>query len=155
MVEDIKLRVLNKLATLNKRIEFIERPGFSIEAPISFCHGDLTFSNMIFGNDIYLIDFLDCFVESYWMDIIKLRQDLVYHWCLLYNKIETVKLFNIFNYMNNRINDVFEEEIKSQNFKILEFINILRLEPYLPVDKKYILDIILEKNEIFNSAALR
>ena len=48
--------------------------------PVGTCHGDLTFSNILFnGNNYYLIDFLDSFIESPLLDIVKLRQDTA--WC--------------------------------------------------------------------------
>lgn len=55
-----------------------------IELPIGICHGDLTFSNILFnGNNYYLIDFLDSFIESPLLDIIKIRQDSAYLWSQL------------------------------------------------------------------------
>ncbi len=52
-----------------------------IELPIGECHGDLTFSNILFnGNNYYLIDFLDSFVESPLLDMVKLRQDTCFKW---------------------------------------------------------------------------
>ena len=60
----------------------------SMKIPQTFCHGDLTFTNIIFNkNRLYYIDFLDCFIDSFLCDLIKLKQDLYYHWsldCLLY-----------------------------------------------------------------------
>ena len=42
-----------------------------IKIPIGICHGDLTFSNILFnGNNYYLIDFLDSFIEYPLMDIV-------------------------------------------------------------------------------------
>ena len=53
----------------------------SIKLPIGRCHGDLTFSNILFnGNNYYLIDFLDSFIESPLIDIVKLRQDSSFMW---------------------------------------------------------------------------
>ena len=56
--------------------------------PVGTCHGDLTFSNILFnGNNYYLIDFLDSFIESPLLDIVKIRQDTAYLWStLMYNK---------------------------------------------------------------------
>ena len=40
------------------------------------CHGDLTLSNLIFkNNEIYCIDFLDSFIDSPIIDLVKLKQD--------------------------------------------------------------------------------
>lgn len=52
--------------------------------PVGKCHGDLTFSNILFnGNNYYLIDFLDSFVESPLLDIVKIRQDSAFLWSQL------------------------------------------------------------------------
>ncbi|ECP8884459.1 hypothetical protein FU552_08840, partial [Campylobacter jejuni] len=51
--------------------------------PIGYCHGDLTFSNILFQNQhIILIDFLDNFIETPLQDIVKLRQDTRHKWSL-------------------------------------------------------------------------
>jgi len=48
--------------------------------PQTFCHGDLTFSNILFQkNRLYFIDFLDCFIDSFLVDLVKLKQDLFYY----------------------------------------------------------------------------
>ncbi len=54
--------------------------------PCGRTHGDLTFSNIMFGlvsKRICLIDFLDSYIESPYMDYIKLRQDTQFKWSLL------------------------------------------------------------------------
>jgi serine/threonine protein kinase len=52
--------------------------------PRSLCHGDLTVENMLIKEDdsIVFIDFLDGDLESVWMDIAKLIQDLESGWSL-------------------------------------------------------------------------
>lgn len=56
--------------------------------PVGVCHGDLTFSNILFnGNNYYLIDFLDSFIEAPLLDIVKIRQDSAHLWSqLMYTK---------------------------------------------------------------------
>lgn len=55
-----------------------------MQLPVGLCHGDLTFSNILFnGNNYYLIDFLDSFVESPLLDIVKIRQDSAFLWSQL------------------------------------------------------------------------
>ena len=60
----------------------------TIEMPVGVCHGDLTFSNILFnGNNYYLIDFLDSFIEAPLLDIVKIRQDSAHLWSqLMYTK---------------------------------------------------------------------
>ncbi len=51
------------------------------DLPLGRCHGDLTFSNLLFGNgNIAVIDFNDTPVSSPIFDVIKLRQDAKFHW---------------------------------------------------------------------------
>ena len=123
--------------------------GDSAPLPASFCHGDMTLSNIIFAENIYLIDFLDSFVESYWIDLIKLRQDLVYFWSYSYYNLSSTKCLTIFNYLNNRLNDVFNAEIKNPIFQMLESINILRIEPYAPLDKQWLVEKMLVKTPYY------
>jgi tRNA A-37 threonylcarbamoyl transferase component Bud32 len=53
----------------------------SLECKIGYCHGDLTFENIIISNDqIYLIDFLDSYIESPIIDISKLLQEFDLNW---------------------------------------------------------------------------
>ena len=66
-----------------------------IEIPMGKCHGDLTFSNILFnGNNYYLIDFLDSFIESPLLDLVKIRQDSQYEWSrLMYEgEVDLVRL---------------------------------------------------------------
>ena len=57
----------------------------------TFCHGDLTFSNILFHkNRIFFLDFLDSYVDSFLCDIVKLKQDLYHMWSI---KIQNIKSF--------------------------------------------------------------
>lgn len=46
------------------------------------CHGDLTFGNMLWDGEgfLWVFDFLDTFLESPLMDLVKLRQDTLCRW---------------------------------------------------------------------------
>lgn len=54
------------------------------DLPQSECHGDLTLENMLIGADgrVHLIDFDVPDISSLWMDVGKLYQDLIGHWCI-------------------------------------------------------------------------
>lgn len=57
-----------------------------IQIPIGKCHGDLTFSNILFdaaGPAYTLIDFLDPYLETPLMDMAKLRQETYCDWSSL------------------------------------------------------------------------
>ncbi len=156
---DQKWNIEKKLKSLIPASQFVYNYSPCIKGgvyplvPKSFCHGDLTLSNMVFAEEVYLIDFLDSFIDSYWIDIIKLRQDLLYKWSLNYYNIKSTKCLSIFNYLNNELSAAFQEDIDKETFRILECINILRIEPY--TDRKDLLKAMLDQGEYlekFNSS---
>lgn len=90
--EDVYKETTNNPALKNDKevAEILSRSAVHFEAvedillPVGKCHGDLTFSNILFnGNNYYLIDFLDSFVESPLLDIVKIRQDSAFLWSQL------------------------------------------------------------------------
>ena len=111
----------------------------SLEIPIGICHGDLTFSNILFtSNNYYFIDYLDSFIETPIQDIVKLRQDTKYFWStMMYKKkYDVVRLSMIFNYIDNKITEHFEEfEFYYRNYDYLQLMNILRILPYVKEEK--------------------
>lgn len=51
------------------------------EVPAGYCHGDLTFDNILVRDDgLHLIDFLDSFVDTPYVDFSKLLQDVLLMW---------------------------------------------------------------------------
>lgn len=63
---------------------------------IGFCHGDLTFENIIVcKNGIYLIDFLDSFVDALLIDESKLLQDAFCYWSFREGYIPKRKLIPV------------------------------------------------------------
>ncbi len=110
-----------------------------LEMPIGICHGDLTFSNILFtSNKIYFIDYLDSFIETPIQDIVKLRQDTKYFWStMMYKKkYDIVRLNMIFKYIDDKINDHFSNnEYYYRNYDRLQLMNILRILPYVKEEK--------------------
>lgn len=104
--------------------------------PIGFCHGDLTFSNILVEPDcenIYFIDLLDSFLESPIQDIVKLKQDIIYHW----STKKTVQSFDvcrskiIFAYFNKRLDKFIEKHFLNKAVvSLFQIINLLRILPY-------------------------
>ena len=109
------------------------------EMPVGICHGDLTFSNILFSsNKFYFIDYLDSFIETPIQDIVKLRQDTKYFWStMMYKKkYDVVRLNIIFNYIDNKISEHFENfEYYFRNYDRLQLMNILRILPYVKEEK--------------------
>ena len=105
------------------------------EIPVGICHGDLTFSNILFSsNKFYFIDYLDSFIETPIQDIVKLRQDTKYFWStMMYKKkYDVVRLNIIFNYIDDKISEHFGNfEYYYRNYDRLQLMNILRILPYV------------------------
>lgn len=115
----------NLSENLSKKL-IIKDKNFLI--PISQCHGDFTLSNIIYGVDkkIYLIDFLDTFINSFLIDYAKLIQDTFYCWSVRNADKNTIIKHKIFGkiIMNN---------IDIPNYRITDTLvklNILRIVPY-------------------------
>ena len=114
--------------------------SITMRIPQTFCHGDLTFTNIIFNkNRLYLIDFLDCFIDSFLCDLIKLRQDLYYHWSLDAQSIKSLRIRQIYSYIWNKIEQRYSEYVDTMEFKILDVLNTLRIEPYLTNEKQRVI----------------
>lgn len=111
-----------------------------LEIPVGLCHGDLTFSNILFnGNNYYLIDFLDSFVETPLQDIAKLRQDTAYRWSqLMYTKrFDEVRLHIVLNKIDQAIDMYFSSKYSwyNQYYHVMQMMNILRILPYAKEQK--------------------
>jgi len=113
----------------------------NIEIPIGICHGDLTLSNILIdanNMDIYLIDFLNSFIETPLFDIIKIRQDTKYYWILNLCKFDydINKIKIIFNYIDKIINTYFKKyDFYDKTYKYFQIINILRIIQYCKEEK--------------------
>jgi len=136
----INTQILSKISLLETKTNFKEYLIFlkkhlldaTIVAPKTFCHGDLTFTNILFHkNRLFFIDFLDSYVDSFLCDFVKLKQDLFYHWNLNINNIQSIRIKQIYRYIWNSIYEKYNSYIESETFYILDAINSLRIEPYV------------------------
>jgi len=113
----------------------------SIKLPIGFCHGDLTLSNMLFdelNDELYLIDFLDSFIETPLFDIIKLRQDTKFFWSInmLNKNVDSVKIKIGLNYLDSKIDTYFKKySYYKLCYQYFEIINLLRILQYCKTEK--------------------
>jgi hypothetical protein len=109
-----------------------------ITLPVGVCHGDLTFSNMMYNihtKKIVIFDFLDTYFESPVQDMIKLKQDLDFSWT--FQKLHSQKQIDKKRYeiVTTYLNTKFEKYFKSfdfynDNYKILQTLNLLRVIVY-------------------------
>ncbi|HWA90481.1 MAG TPA: phosphotransferase [Rhizomicrobium sp.] len=107
--------------------------------PDSPSHGDLTLENIMLGPERNVV-FIDCdrpWVSSYWLDMGKLFQDLVGHWCLrrLYGSSDRVQRANAIEKLS-QLENVFrpliarEEPGLAERLHQLAALNLFRALPY-------------------------
>jgi hypothetical protein len=124
---------------LNKARIHLKTGGGVLRIPIGACHGDLTFSNILFcGQQYCLIDFLDSFIESPLQDIVKLRQDSHYLWsCLMYREpYDALRLKLVSEYVDKRLDEHFSQyDWYKQHYEVLQLMNMLRILPYAKEEK--------------------
>ena len=112
----------------------------SMKIPQTFCHGDLTFTNVIFNkNRLYFIDFLDCYIDSFLSDLIKLKQDLYYHWSLDVQGIKNLRIRQIYSLLWRKLEKRYSQYVETIEFDCLDILNTLRLEPYLTNENQRII----------------
>lgn len=111
----------------------------NISMPVGVCHGDLTFSNILFnGNNYYLIDFLDSFIESPLLDVVKIRQDSAFLWSqLMYVKsYDRIRLEIICKKIDDAINEYFKKYDWYHDFYgVFQLMNMLRILQYAKEEK--------------------
>lgn len=106
--------------------------------PVGTCHGDLTFSNILFnGNNYYLIDFLDSFVESPLLDIVKIRQDSAFLWSQLMfsGQYDAIRLQIVANKIDQEIVRFASQYEWYQYYPVFQLMNFLRVLQYAKEEK--------------------
>lgn len=129
-----------KITSILEKAELFFSDLKDIQIPVGLCHGDLTFSNILFnGNNYYLIDFLDSFIETPLQDIVKIRQDTQYRWSqLMYTKrYDEVRLHIILDKIDKEIDAYFSNKYQWYNncYQLMQLMNILRILPYAHEEK--------------------
>ena len=84
--EDISLDITTKISSLQLDHKYNIYKDYCLNfdwhsVNKSYCHGDLTFENIIISNEeIYFIDFLDSFTDTKLIDYSKIFQELYAFW---------------------------------------------------------------------------
>lgn len=140
--KDVKQNIFNndhlkgniQLETILKSIDKIFSNTNSIQIPYGYCHGDLTFSNILFNGDgNYLIDFLDSFIESPLIDIVKLRQDTCFRWSLqmYHGTYDKARLSILFDYIDNELDSYLKKyDWYTNGYTIFQIMNLIRVIQY-------------------------
>lgn len=123
-------------------IDYLMNIGETLKMYVGQCHGDLTFSNILFRNSgkHSLIDFLDSFVETPLQDLVKVRQDTAYGWSLMMTtqQYNEAHVKTVINYIDKKIAERFKDkENFTEHYNMLQYINILRIIPYVKEKKVY------------------
>ena len=116
-----------------KEAEKIFTSSGDMELPVGKCHGDLTFSNILFsGNSYYLIDFLDSFIESPLLDIVKIRQDSAFQWSQLMftGEYDRLRLKIVSDKVDNDIVKYASQFEWYKYYAIFQLMNFLRVLQY-------------------------
>ena len=134
----------------------LEKFDFS-EIPYSKCHGDLTLENILidFRGDIYLIDFLDSFFDSWMIDVAKLLQDLELKWSYRHEEISSNLELRLAVARDNLIKYI--SDLPDGNKKVLQIyyillLNVMRIVPYAKDDvtKDFLHNAIAKLNKIID-----
>ena len=135
---DIRSSIFDKLNSLNVSTDIKELIlGVDWRVGVGFCHGDMTFENVIVSEDgIYLIDFLDSFVDSPVIDRAKMLQDAFCYWS-----------FDDGSYVPKRkLMSVCERYGDSIHYRML-LLHLLRIVPYADASSKARLTWMIDKTK--------
>jgi hypothetical protein len=103
---------------------------------------------------VYLIDFLDSYIDTFLLDLIKLKQDLYYKWILKINDVKNLRILQCFNYLWDYIELEYDQYVNTDIFQVLDVINFVRIDPYLTNQKqKIILDNIIKNTKLYEKFA--
>ncbi|MFI3291770.1 MAG: phosphotransferase [Opitutales bacterium] len=137
-IEELDVQIKDKSPLVENAFSSLKSFDFSRITP-SNCHGDLTLENILLSasKEIYLIDFLDSFYDSWLIDVAKLLQDLELAWS--YRYIE--KDFNL-NLRLSTAKGVLLAKIMSlpcgiehlKSVYMLLLLNVVRIIPYAKDD---------------------
>lgn len=102
-------------------------------------HGDFTLSNLFICDEkttsIYLIDFLDTFIQSPLNDIVKFRQDTKHLWTFRMindsGMLDYTKILIILNFIDNQITTLINQNHSlSECYIPFQILNLMRIIPY-------------------------
>ena len=143
--ENIKYLLIDKFNKLKKESTHIEYIDYIIQKinssqfndiPKTNCHGDFTVANMIFfKGKICCIDFLDSYIETVIVDMVKLKQDIYYEWILNINE-GNLRIRQSFDYLWNKFYSEFKQYYNLEFTNFITILNWLRIEPYIKTDKQ-------------------
>lgn len=107
--------------------------------PRSHCHGDLTLENIIVkDSQLYLIDFLDSFCDSWILDISTLMQDVQTLWSYRFEEVNINTLIRLIVFRDillDTVKDITPNECVEVYYVLL--LKLIRIYPYTKDDRTY------------------
>lgn len=126
-----KVSKLDKKLGIDTSIKKFVNDNMGGMSPIGTSHGDLTFENIIvFNDELYLIDFLDGYVQTPLVDISKLYQELYLNWSS--RDSQSPFIVNVRNHQLKKVLDDFVIEMgyDKMTIRLHIVITMLRILPY-------------------------
>lgn len=124
----------SRVANLSKAFEKLDAADWSL-ASHSTCHGDMTFENILIKDgELYLIDFLDSFYNSWAIDISKLLQDLELRWSYRTSNINenaNIRLLIMKQLLLDHVRSHAQGAALEQLLYNLLLLHIIRIIPYV------------------------
>lgn len=110
-----------------------ENMPLTLNIPEGACHGDLTLSNVIItqSHELYLIDFLDSYLESPLQDAAKIYQDMVCGWSFRHETSALRLRSQLF--CDSAFPDYLHilDRIYKKEMGVFKLMTILRIAPYI------------------------
>lgn len=142
-------------ATINEAVEILAAYDWSA-FEMANCHGDLTLENILVkGDQVYLIDFLDSFYDSIYIDLGKMLQDVVALWSFRHDRVispNTLIRLKVFkDLLVDKISD--EEEVLLRVYHAL-LLHLVRIIPYAKEEftRNYVIDKMALTIKLINEA---
>jgi hypothetical protein len=139
-IKTLSETIINKSEIIDISLQKLENYEWKY-VQLSACHGDLTLENIIMSNnDLYIIDFLDGFYDSWQIDIAKILQDIEMFWHYRNEKTDTNLFLRLLVLKKIILSELLAfkdgKKIVETIYHIL-LLNIVRILPYTKDEHTY------------------
>ena len=122
----------NENKTISRALKLLNNHNWS-RFTRTFCHGDLTLENVIVKDgQLYYIDFLDSFYDSWLMDISTLMQDVQTMWSYRFNEEQNINTLLRLIVFRDILMDKVKEMVGSEYIEVYYalLLKLIRIYPY-------------------------
>lgn len=132
-IEEIKNNFEGRTIIFNEALKWLEQFSWKYVVA-STCHGDMTLENILIKDgDLYLIDCLDSFYDSWQIDVAKIFQDTELYWSYRDKQMNSnllVRLTILQGLLQEHIMQMRNGEEILETVYYLLLLNLLRIYPY-------------------------